>query len=52
MTMGVTWDVITGVTDHDKVKLHELALNKLQMARLYEIKFSVATAKKDQLLGQ
>ena len=45
-------DVITGVTDHEKVtcKTYKVTLNKLKMTRSDESKFSLPTARKDQLL--
>ena len=43
--------IIIGVTDHEKVKTHEITLNKLKMAKLCENKFSMAMAWKDHLMG-
>ena len=44
-------NVITSVTDHEKIETHEITLNELKMMRLHENKFSLATARKDQLMG-
>ena len=41
--------IITGVTNHEKLKTHNSNLTK--MTRLYDNKFLLATTQKDQLLG-
>jgi len=53
----VTWpwvcpdDVIIGVIDHEKVKTEEINLNWLNVMKLYDSKFSLSTAQKDQLMA-
>lgn len=51
VTWALVWpdDIITGVTDHEKLITHNSDLTK--MTRLYDNTFSLATAQKDQLLG-